>query len=656
MENFLFKTKGNAQPRKDQPKVFFTCHPNDFDKYFNSVCQAVFKSHDCIIYYLENYEKAESKRTQNFNQFNLFIVPVTLQLLNTENVALNVDLKFAKDNNFPILPLMMQAGIDEVYGRADKFGERQYLTPDSSDLSEIKFDDKLKKYLDGVLLSNEMIERIRQAFSARIFLSYRKMDRAYANTLISYIHSLSFFSDVAIWYDEFLTPGESFNENIEKELINSDLCILLVTPNLLKDSNGKPNYIIQTEYPLAVKYNVPVIAIEMQETDDELLKSAFEGLEPAVEFSNESALFYRLITGLNKPFPEDDPWEEASFLIGMAYLNGVDMPIDFDLAIEHLTKAGESGNLEAIDTLCFIYEEGIVTQINYDVALYWRKTLVSRCIECFGEKHLTTIDAYLHLGILYGNAGYYQLQLKTLEKAYRLSVETLGENHRETIYLLNNLCYAYGNVGEYQKQLEIAQKAHELCKEILGEESIVTISCLINLALAYGNVGDYNKKLQINEQTYLLSKRILGEEHNETLIALNNLALSYGNVDDFQKQLDLNEKVVELNARLFGKEHPNTIIALNNLATSYTNVREFDKALKLSKKVYNVSKKVLGKEHPKTILTLANLATCYGNVGDYQNQLKFNEQAYALSKKVLGENHPDTLALKEKVERQSNKK
>ena len=59
-------------------------------------------------------------------------------------------------------------------------------------------------------------EKIRAAFDAYIFLSYRKKDRAYAQELMHLIHKNRFCKDIAIWYDEFLTPGESFRANVEK--------------------------------------------------------------------------------------------------------------------------------------------------------------------------------------------------------------------------------------------------------------------------------------------------------------------------------------------------------------------------------------------------------------------------------------------------------
>ena len=62
----------------------------------------------------------------------------------------------------------------------------------------------------AILLGEERLD----AFAAKIFLSYRKKDRALARELMRTIHQDPLLRDVAIWYDEFLTLGEDFNAEI----------------------------------------------------------------------------------------------------------------------------------------------------------------------------------------------------------------------------------------------------------------------------------------------------------------------------------------------------------------------------------------------------------------------------------------------------------
>ena len=252
MANFLHKTRGGGE-LKGKPRVYFTCHPEDFDRYFEKLTADIFKTHDCVVYYTASMEEAleDADLETDLGQMNLFIVPVTFRLMTQPNRAMNVDIAYAKEQHIPILPFMMEQNIDAFYAKPENFGERQYLNPYSSDSTEISYEEKLKKHLEAVLISDEMAQRIRAAFDAYIFLSYRKKDRRYANELMKLIHKNPKCRDIAIWYDEFLTPGDSFVESIEKALEKSELFTLLVTPNLLEEPEGKPNFVMAQEYPAA---------------------------------------------------------------------------------------------------------------------------------------------------------------------------------------------------------------------------------------------------------------------------------------------------------------------------------------------------------------------------------------------------------------------
>ena len=82
MAKILCRTKGNANP-KGKPRVYFTCHPEDFERYFNKLCEDIFKTHDCAIFYTEDMTEViqEQDKATDLESNNLFIVPVTFRLL-----------------------------------------------------------------------------------------------------------------------------------------------------------------------------------------------------------------------------------------------------------------------------------------------------------------------------------------------------------------------------------------------------------------------------------------------------------------------------------------------------------------------------------------------------------------------------------------------
>lgn len=146
MANILFKTKGGAI-LKGKPRVYFTCHPDDFEHSFDKICDDIFKTQDCVIYYKENIDDviADEDKETELGQMNLFVIPVTFKLFSKPNAAMDDDFAYAKQKNIAVLPIMLETGIDEFYSAPEKFGERQYLNPYSTDMTEIKYEEKLEK-------------------------------------------------------------------------------------------------------------------------------------------------------------------------------------------------------------------------------------------------------------------------------------------------------------------------------------------------------------------------------------------------------------------------------------------------------------------------------------------------------------------------------
>ena len=77
----MLKTK-NELSVKNKPRVCFTCHPDDFDKYFEQICEDIFKTHDCAIYYTPDMREViyDEDLETDLGRMNLFVVPVTYKL------------------------------------------------------------------------------------------------------------------------------------------------------------------------------------------------------------------------------------------------------------------------------------------------------------------------------------------------------------------------------------------------------------------------------------------------------------------------------------------------------------------------------------------------------------------------------------------------
>lgn len=389
MEKLQCKTRGDEKP-KGKPRVYFTCHPADFEGCFPRLCKDLFQSHDCAVYYTQDLNQALDENTRTLLQeFNLVVVPVTRRLLTEPSRAMDADLPLALTACVPVLPVLMERDLDVLYAQPDKFGTLQYLDAGSTDVTQITYADKLKKYLDSVFLSREMTDRIKAAFSARVFLSYRKKDRQYANRLMRMIHSHPDCRDFAIWFDEFLIPGKSFSDSITQVLADSDLFTLLVTPSILEEPDGEPNFVMREEYPSARRSGIQILPVQMQKTDRNSLLEKFEALPECLDPYQKGTFAQKLSQAIAKlVLRTGDNSPMHRFLIGLAYLDGIDMEVDRQRALALITEAAGEQLPEAMEKLMLMYTNGDGVPQDPEQAAFWSRELA----EYFFRQHITLSD------------------------------------------------------------------------------------------------------------------------------------------------------------------------------------------------------------------------------------------------------------------------
>lgn len=99
-----YKTKISKQSPQGKPKVFFTCHEEDFDKYFEVESNAILWSDnniDCAVWYnndIHYYPDSNEEKEEYCSliyDMNMFVIPITLNFLKVNNRAYDIDFKYA---------------------------------------------------------------------------------------------------------------------------------------------------------------------------------------------------------------------------------------------------------------------------------------------------------------------------------------------------------------------------------------------------------------------------------------------------------------------------------------------------------------------------------------------------------------------------------
>ena len=606
-----FKTHNDPDPH-GKPRVYFCCHPDDFKLYFEEISEDILKYSDCAVYYCENGENLHfeiEERQSELKGMQLFVIPITTNLLTKPNIAVDKELSFAISEKIPVLPIMLERGLeDELYER--KFKDLQYLDKNNKDATAIPFDEKLKKYLEGVLVGEELAEKVRAAFDAYIFLSYRKKDRRYAQELMKLIHKNDFCRDIAIWYDEFLVPGEGFNEAIQKALEKSKLFTLLVTPNLVNEKN----YVMNNEYPMARDAGKKILPAKALDVDEKKLKAKFPGVPECIDIHKEKELSDALLSSLrNIVLLENDSNPQHNFFIGLAYLNGIDVEVNRERALKLITASAEAELPEAMEKLVSMYNSGEGVERDYEKAVEWQKKLAEfyesqyrKSGNWFDSKN--TIYAYWHLG----NFQYALRKLNDAEisytKARRFSSEPPGTDESDEL--------------DETKKIKIVMQI--FWDNTYSNYLSISLRNLGNIAQMRGNLS---KAREYYMESLDLDRQLVKEDDEaafrrslaDSLSSIGYIASAEGNLSKARKYYNESLEI----RRQLAKE-TNTVQArwdwagnLNNLG----NIANAEGKLPEAREYYTESLEIFRQleQETHTVEALRNLSICLNNLGNIAN-------------------------------------
>ena len=520
-----YKTRGMSDP-KGKPKVYFSSHPEDFDEALPLITEDLLNHANCAVFYDEEIGSAgpaDEEVEDILKEMQLVVFAVSSKFIHEKNRAKDTELPLALKNHIPVLPIMLENGLG--YEFSNNCAKIQVVPKYGNDPTAIPYDEVLQTFLDSVLVGDDLAEQVRDAFDAYVFLSYRKKDRKHAQRLMRLIHENKQFRDIAIWYDEFLVPGESFNEAIKDAFNKSSLFAMAVTPHLEEEGN----YVMRVEYPMARNRkskndDFEIIPVEMYESED-----GKEGEDWRIDQSHlkgKKDFEYQEISDLqdehrlremNKSFldaleriakKENDGSSRHRFFIGLAYLNGIDVEINQERALELLQGAAEDPSpcMEATAKLADMYLNGEGVERDSAKAIFWQRKLASQYKAAYDENHdpdehkgygTAYFKALGKLSDMYRDFGAVQSAIDTAKEALAFCEELeqevgIREQRRDKALILNRLGSLCRERGDLDLALDCYQKAVKIYEKLTAE--IGTQRARRDLSISYERIGDICRK------------------------------------------------------------------------------------------------------------------------------------------------------------------
>ncbi len=411
---------------------------------------------------------------------NLIVFVITSKFFAEDCLAGTFLFEYALKNNVSILPVMAEKNLENKFN--ERFGNLHLLLKPS-----YNYPEKLKEFIDEKFNNYHAIDDpflVDECISSQIFISYRKKNRMAADSAICLMRSYNFLRDVKIWYDDFLHEGENYDEDIEKQLKNSDIFVLIVTPDLLQPGN----YVLDIEYPSAIKNNKYILALLTENTDMKLFSEKYDNVNKIVAVNDRNAVgaaIYEALEIKGKQ-PEKYPYSaDKLYVLGRAFIDGDIMERDFKLGFSMLVDAAKTGSMEAFGRIGKIWSEGKEVPRDYGNAISCYadecrlfQNYMNRIIERIDQ--LSDEDMYslklklsAQISLLHD---YYTACIMQGEKERGKSALLLCEQYQEWYELNNppilsakyNLGTTYLKLGAFYKgekihdrALEYYQKAHD---------------------------------------------------------------------------------------------------------------------------------------------------------------------------------------------------
>lgn len=442
------KTRGNTAPA-GKTRIYVVSGPEGRDRYMDAVVRILLQVENAAIYYDDGTGEQEYLNEEN-HAYQIVAAIITETFLRTENPA-KQELLFAIKNNIPIFPFTFEKGVDILFDQT--IGHYQCIFAGQQTGTEKNFYQKLYDAISDVVQPEELKQDIYdKAFDLFLFISYRKIDRKYVNDYIKLIHKIPALQGIGYWYDEDLSMGGDYNEEIDIALRGSDAVLLIVTPNVLVEGN----YVKRIEYQNAISYGKPIVAVELAPTDRGAFIEAFPEVDYYIslaEIGSSEAVFSNLIKLQGKP-PRS---KYSNYLLGQAYLYGTGVEMNWSLGRKILTELAENGYVPAIEAMVDLCKSQTGASLDPEALLRWKKELVLARQYLFEQsQEKDRLLDYLHSLYEYGNEFFMHQKIEEAKRIYLMFMEVC-ENYQLGCEDMIKVCYDLGKIYYSVRNYEEAQ-------------------------------------------------------------------------------------------------------------------------------------------------------------------------------------------------------
>lgn len=180
-------------------------------------------------------------------------------------------------------------------------------------------------------------------------------------------------------------------------------------------------------------------------------------------------------------------------------------------------------------------------------------------VALLGRSHVDTAEAYAHLAHTLRE----DLQLEgaeNLEKdVLRIRIQSLGVWHKDTASGMSDLASTLHKMSRYEDEEALLVGAVDVCARVLGRSNVRTIKLLQMLTDCHSIQGHQKEAGDLQEEVWKLRRALFGEQHLSTVSAMAWLAGIYFEQRRYNQAESMRRIEVETRRKVQGDHHEDTL-------------------------------------------------------------------------------------------------
>lgn len=309
-----------------------------------------------------------------------------------------------------------------------------------------------------------------------------------------------------------------------------------------------------------------------------------------------------------------------------------------DISLNAHNKLKHSEEFEAqrvhdIAERCYYKQRIHSMRIQHDSALYYLALRAD--LDTLNFRWQMEVGEYCHLYI-----PDYNKSISYYNKAKNVIIQKYGRDHVSLIEIYNSIGMVYLDKGDYEAALDALLEAHKLQQQLYEDNHLSAAATHYNMGNLYANMGLLEKAKDEYFNAIVIYESNLGPNSYEVANVYDSIGVVYQRQEKYDLALDNFTKALEIYSIEDSKHYHDLAVLYNNIASLFCNIAEYEKSYEYYAKALDVYKRLYDDKHPEFAITHFNIGRVHALCGEFEQAEKKYNNALNLLNSESDHPHP----------------